>query len=128
MPTNSSEDIGLLVRSSSQLGNGRSRVTNGRALFAGKVDGRSAEARRMRDLILEFAEPFGGMDRAPEAIQQVIRRAAAIAVAAEQAEGALARGEEIDPYMLAQLAATFANLTERLDPQWRRTVRQAQVA
>jgi len=100
-------------------------MTNGRALFAGQVDGRTAEARRMRDLIQAFAEPFDGMENAPELVRQIIRRAAAIAVASEHAEAALARGEDVDPYLLAQLAGTFNTLINQLDPTWRKTVRIA---
>ena len=37
----------------------RSRVTNGRQLLA-NIDGRSAEARRYRDIVMSFADDLGG--------------------------------------------------------------------
>jgi hypothetical protein len=37
----------------------RSRITNGKQMLAG-IDGRSAEARRYRDLAMSFADDLGG--------------------------------------------------------------------
>jgi hypothetical protein len=43
----------------------RSRVTNGAKMIAG-VDGRSADARRYRDLAMSFADDAGGPDSLTE--------------------------------------------------------------
>ncbi len=45
----------------------RSRVTNGKALFLERVDGRSLTARRYRDLYQAFIADLGGMATVSEA-------------------------------------------------------------
>ena len=51
----------------------RSRVTNGRKLVAA-VDGRSAEARRYRDLVMSLADDLGGALAVTEAQRALIRQ------------------------------------------------------
>jgi hypothetical protein len=72
----------------------RSRATNGTALFAESIDGRTALARRYRDLIAQFVADVGGDPSQTQ--QQVIRRAASLSVWCESVEAKLAAGEEID--------------------------------
>jgi hypothetical protein len=73
----------------------RSRVSNGRDLVAG-ADGRSAQARRYRDLMAEMTSDLGGADLLSEAQRQLIRRAAGLAVQAEAVEAAIIAGKDID--------------------------------
>lgn len=70
----------------------RSRVTNGSSLYA-DVDGRTAPARRFRDVLDNLAAQFGATTESDLAL---VRRAAGLAVMIEQGEARLARGEEID--------------------------------
>jgi hypothetical protein len=72
------------------------------------VDGRSAVARRYRDLLAEFISDLGGD---PSGAQTAIaRRAAALCVSCEQAEAELAAGNKID---IAEFT-TAANAMRRL--------------
>ena len=60
------------------------------ARFLPDVDGRSAAARRFRDIIEAIVADQGGADRMSEARRQLVRRFAAAAVLAEQLESKLA--------------------------------------
>lgn len=79
----------------------RSRVSNGSTLHFGHVDGRSAAARRWRDLYSDFIKRLGGEDIVTEMQRQLCRRAATLAFICEQSEAMLARGEimEGDEYL-----------------------------
>ena len=71
---------------------GRSRVANGSTLWIDGVDGRSAEARRFRDVLAALVrEAFH--DDPTEAQRQLSRRAAALIVWTEMLEARLAAGE-----------------------------------
>ena len=68
----------------------RSRVSNGKDLFVGGVDGRSAYARRYRDILAQLTSDIGGDPSEAQAI--IIRRATQLAVWCEMAEGDAASG------------------------------------
>jgi hypothetical protein len=72
----------------------RSAVANGSRLFVEGLDGRSALARRYRDLVVEFTSDIGGDPS--EAEKQLIRRAASLSVWCEAQEVRLANGEEVE--------------------------------
>lgn len=91
----------------------RSRVTNGADVLAG-IDGRSAVARRYRDILAALVADQGGFEGMSEARAQLSRRFAALAVQAEQAEARLARGETIDLHAHALIASTLTRLASRL--------------
>jgi hypothetical protein len=79
---------------------GRSRVTNGSKLLP-LSDGRSATARRFRDLYEDIAADLGGLDHLSEGQKQLIRRAAMLSAESERLEALSARGEagfDIDLY------------------------------
>jgi hypothetical protein len=82
----------------------RSRVTNGKP-FDG-VDGRSANARRFRDLIDAFSRDLGGMSQLSEADRSLVRQAATLTVRSEQLQAAIVRGEPVDPDELIRLTNT----------------------
>ena len=63
----------------------RSRVSNGGHILP-DVDGRSAVARRYRDIAAQIIADMGGASQCAEARLQLIRRFAAAAVLAEQME------------------------------------------
>ncbi len=74
----------------------RSRVTNNPAAFLQGVDGRSALARRFRDVLAELVSDMGGVEVTSEGERQLARRAATLSVMAEQTEAAWAAGDEVD--------------------------------
>lgn len=77
------------------IGTQRSRITNGSKLFI-DVDGRSATARRYKDIIAEHSSDLGGADLLSEAQRQLIRRAAGLGVQLEATEADLINGDIID--------------------------------
>ena len=70
----------------------RSRVSNG-SEFLPNIDGRSATARRMRDLVEDFKGHLGG--NVSVAQEVIIRRCAALASLAEAQEAAHVTGEKV---------------------------------
>ena len=78
-------------------------VTNGRKLVAG-LDGRSAEARRYKDLCLSLAGDLGGTSVMGAGQTALVRQAAAMIVQSEKLHGAVLRGEVIDTEQLTRLA------------------------
>jgi hypothetical protein len=87
--------------------NGRSRISNGSAVLE-NVDGRSATARRYRDILNELISDIGGD---PSGAQTAIaRRASALCVVCEQAEAEMVAGGVLD---LAEFT-TAANSLRRL--------------
>lgn len=78
----------------------RSRVTNGTRLLMG-VDGRSATARRFRDLVRSYESEF---ESTSEADRNLIRQAALLALKSEQLQAAVVRGEPVDADTLTKLA------------------------
>lgn len=72
----------------------RSRVSNGSATFLDGVDGRTALARRYRDILAQLVADIGGDPS--EAQNLICRRAATLAVWCETAEVALANGSTLD--------------------------------
>lgn len=84
----------------------RSRVSNGSAVL--NADGRSATARRYRDVLAELISDLGGD---PSGAQTAIaRRASALCVVCEQAEAEMVAGGVLD---LAEFT-TAANSLRRL--------------
>jgi hypothetical protein len=72
----------------------RSRVSNGSTQFLDSVDGRSALARRYRDILADLSSDLGGNLSAAKLM--ICRRAATIAVWCEQVESKMAEGDEIN--------------------------------
>jgi hypothetical protein len=91
----------------------RSRVTNDSSLLLG-ADGRSAVARRFRDLVTQITADQGGADQLAEARLQLIRRFSAAAVIAESMESRLANGEAININEHALLCSTLVRLSARI--------------
>ena len=107
---NSSADPRPVERRSSKQ---RSRMTNGTALLP-DVDGRSAIARRFKDITSGILADQGGADQCSESRLQLVRRFAAAAVLAEQMESRLANGEQIDIQEHALLCSTLTRLAQRI--------------
>ena len=91
----------------------RSAVTNHVDLLPG-LDGRSATARRFRDLVNAFVADMGGLDRCSEIRLGLMRRLAATTVQAEMLEARMVNGEAIDIATLCTLASTTVRISQRL--------------
>ena len=91
----------------------RSAVTNHKDLLPG-LDGRSASARRFRDLVNAFVADMGGLDRCSEIKLGLVRRLAATTVQAEMLEARMVNGEAIDVSQLCTLASTTVRISQRL--------------
>jgi hypothetical protein len=76
----------------SRKSHGRSRVGNGAKLLP-LTDGRSATARRFKDLVGDISLDLGGPAVLSEAQKQLIRRAAMLSSECERHEALSARGE-----------------------------------
>jgi hypothetical protein len=93
----------------------RSSVTNGIRLFAiPGLDGRTQTARRYRDLIDSVTSDLGGDDHISELERQLIRRHAAVAVAAETLEADLVRNLPVNMGDLGILIDRQRRLAETL--------------
>jgi hypothetical protein len=91
----------------------RSRVTNGSKMVQG-LDGRSAAARRFRDLQIAYAEDAGGPGNLSEALRALIAQTATLQVQAERVQAAVLRGEQIDAEQLTRLANSVARNLVRM--------------
>jgi hypothetical protein len=91
----------------------RSRVTNGSKLVVG-LDGRSAEARRYRDLVIGYADDLGGADRITEAQRALIGQVATLQIQSERVQAAVLRGEQVNLEQLTRLANASTRILSRL--------------
>jgi hypothetical protein len=91
----------------------RSRVSNGADILP-DVDGRSAVARRYRDIAAQIIADMGGASQCAETRLQLIRRFAAAAVLAEQMEARLANGHSINIADHALVSSTLLRLAQRI--------------
>jgi hypothetical protein len=92
----------------------KSRLSNGSGASLPNVDGRSAAARRFRDIVSAILIDQGGFDECSESRLQLVRRFAACAVLAEQAEAKLANGEDINISEHSLLCSTMVRVASRL--------------
>jgi hypothetical protein len=91
----------------------RSKVSNHNSLLPG-IDGRSAQARRFRDIVAQLVQDQGGLDQMSEARLQLVRRFAAVAVIAEQMEGDLTSGKVVNITEYASLSSTLVRVAQRI--------------
>ena len=92
----------------------RSKVGNGHKLLP-MTDGRSATARRFKDLVEDIAADLGGKDRLSEGQRQLIRRAAMLSAESERMEALAARGEaEFDIDLYGMICDRLGRLFGRL--------------
>jgi predicted ABC-type transport system involved in lysophospholipase L1 biosynthesis ATPase subunit len=91
----------------------RSRITNGKQMLAG-IDGRSAEARRYRDLAMSFADDLGGAACLTEAQRALVFQAASLVVQSEALNGAMIRGELVDVEQQTRVANALGRTLNRL--------------
>jgi hypothetical protein len=91
----------------------RDKLTNGSKTLP-DTDGRLRVARRFRDIAAAILVDQGGFDACSESRRQLIRRFSAACVLAEDLEGRLARGEEVDVERHALLCSTLTRLAQRI--------------
>jgi hypothetical protein len=91
----------------------RDRLTNGSKTLP-DTDGRLRIARRFRDIAAAILVDQGGADMCSESRRQLIRRFSAACVLAEDLEGRLARGEEVNVEKHALLCSTLTRLAQRI--------------
>jgi len=92
----------------------KSRLTNGRSPFVLPVDGRSALARRYRDVLNAYVADLGGDDRITEAERTLCRRAASLVVMAEVAEAELARDGKTDTEEYVRIVNALGRVLGRI--------------
>lgn len=99
----------------------RSRVTNGSGLLPG-VDGRSALARRYRDLVAGITADVGS--GASQALLLQVRNAASLQLHAEELTARTVRGEKVDPEAITRAngaaSRALSAIRKSIAPQGRR--------
>lgn len=76
------------------------------------IDGRSAGARRFRDICRSYEEEAGGT--VSEVERDLIRQAAGLTLRAEQMQAAIVRGEPIDNDQLIRISSTAKRILEAI--------------
>jgi hypothetical protein len=105
---------GMPAKSRSRMTNEKLRgVVTSRGLFV-NTDGRSAWARRFRDLVSLYVADAGGIAALTELKFSLIRRCAALSCECEKLENALADGQEIDVDLLARLSSHMRRIAESI--------------
>lgn len=89
----------------------RSAVSNRSRILDG-VDGRSAGARRFRDICRSYEEEAGGV--VSEVERDLIRQAAGLTLRAEQLQSAIVRGEAVNNDELIRLSSTSKRILEAI--------------
>jgi hypothetical protein len=89
----------------------RSAISNRSRLLPG-VDGRSAAARRFRDICSAYEAEAGG--NPTEVERDLIRQAAGLTLRAEHLQAALVRGEDISNDELVRISSTAKRLLEAI--------------
>lgn len=92
----------------------RSAIANGSRLHLAEVDGRTAAARRFRDVLAEIVSDLGGADLLSEGQRQLARRAAMMSVECEALEAKSVAGEAIDLDQYGALADRIGRAFHRL--------------
>ena len=102
----------------------RSRLTNHKDLLP-NLDGRSAAARRFRDLVKSLVIDQGGFSKCSEVKLGLLRRLAAVTVQSELLEAKMVNGEAIDIGTLCMLAFDHGPHLAAPGPEPRRQRRNA---
>lgn len=91
----------------------RAAVSNGRHLLPG-IDGRSAPARRYRDLVTDLAGDLGGAEALSAAEAAMVRQAAALIVRGELIQARIVNGETVDDEEATRVANAAARILNAL--------------
>lgn len=96
----------------------RSRVSNGKTMHSG-VDGRSADARRFRDLVIALSEDISNPD---EFARSLVRRTAGLIVEAERIEGLMVSGQDFPRDTYVTMCGLINRCHDRLTELKQRTL------
>jgi hypothetical protein len=91
----------------------RSAETNGLHVLR-DADGRSATARRYRDVVLALAGDCGGEAQLNESTKILIRQAAGLTVQLETMQSAIARGESVNVEQLTRASNSLSRMLDTL--------------
>jgi hypothetical protein len=103
-----------------------SKVTTGRRVFVESGDGRSAWARRWKDLTIAHVNDLGAPDDLSEAQISICRRAATMEIKLEALEARMSEGQHVDIDQYSRLTGRLCQLfdligtkrsTKPVDPQ-----------
>lgn len=92
----------------------RSRLSNGTSLHLAKVDGRTSEARRWRDVYRELVATLGGENKVSEPQRFAVRRVASMVVGSELLDAKIANGVSVDLDVYLRLSSTIARTLRSL--------------
>jgi hypothetical protein len=92
----------------------RAAASNGTRMYPKGVDGRSAEARRFKDLVSSFAAGLGGEGALTEAERALIRNAASLTLQSERLQAALVAGREVNSEEMMRLANSIVRVLAAL--------------
>jgi predicted ATPase with chaperone activity len=87
----------------------RSAITNSPFKLRG-IDGRSAESRRWRDLVIAYANDVGGVEALSESQRALVTQAATVQLSAEKIQARIVAGEVVDGEELTRLSNVLARL------------------
>ncbi len=90
------------------------RIKECKVSFLDRVDGRSVEARRYREVYRHLVFAIDGDAELNEAQRQLIRRASTLIVESERMEATLAKGDQIDFETYCKLTNTLSRLFRSL--------------
>ncbi len=95
-------------------------MANGSTVLS-QIDGRSAEARRFRDIVINLASDLGGLAELSEHDAALVRHAAALTMQSEVMQRAAVRGEAVDTEQLVRitnaLTRTLSAVNARRKPK-----------
>lgn len=98
----------------------RAAISNRTHLLPG-IDGRSAAARRFRDLVADLAADLGGEASLSNADLALVRQCAGSVMASEQLSASIVNGQAVDADSLVRLGNTCARLLASLRRKGRQT-------
>lgn len=91
----------------------RSAITNDPLALRG-IDGRSADARRYRDVAMALADDLGGQDKLSEPTKILVRQAAALTLQVEAIQSKIVAGQEVNLEQLTRLSNVLGRTLHRL--------------
>ncbi|GJD58254.1 hypothetical protein [Methylobacterium dankookense] len=94
----------------------RTRLTNGKTLFLGEVDGRTEIGRRYGDLIADLMAERGGQAAMELHQIEAIRTYAGLAIQRDLLHSRIAAGERVDTEELGQIGDRMDRQARRMGP------------
>jgi hypothetical protein len=103
-----------LFRDRPRLATIKSKVTNGRRVFAVGGDGRGAWTRRWKDIVELHVADAGGRDHMSEAMLSLCRRASTLEIQLEQLECRMSEGDDVDIETYGRIASHLRRILETI--------------